>query len=78
MRGFSAIVEEALDRYFDRGNQPDLAQAVAEAEGAWSEADVAEWEQAREEAWASWPGPSSTQTSTAIRDRSMRCSRYRY
>ena len=60
MRGFSAIVEEALQRYFEHGLEPDLAPDLIEAEGAWSEADVAEWERAREEAWASWPGPSST------------------
>lgn len=63
MRGFSAIVEEALERYLERGREPDLAPDLVEAEGAWSDADVAEWEQARKEAWASWPGPSSTQTS---------------
>jgi Ribbon-helix-helix protein, copG family len=63
MRGFSAIVEEALERYLDQDPRSDLAPDLIEAEGAWSESDVAEWEQARKEAWASWPGPSSTQTS---------------
>jgi predicted DNA-binding protein len=55
MRGFSAIVEEALERLLDQGGDGDLASALAEAEGAWSEGEVKEWEQAREEAWATWP-----------------------
>jgi hypothetical protein len=54
MRGFSAIVEEALERLLEQGAGDDLAAAVAEAEGAWSESDVAEWERTRKEAWASW------------------------
>jgi hypothetical protein len=64
MRGFSAIVEEALERLFEQGGGDDLASSLAEAEGAWSAGDVEEWERAREEAWASWPaGRSSTPTS---------------
>ena len=64
MRGFSAIVEEALERLLEQGGEGDLAPALAEAEGAWSESDVKEWEQAREEAWATWPADrSSTPTS---------------
>lgn len=55
MRGFSAIVEEALERLLASGSEDDLASALAEAEGAWSEGDVKEWERAREEAWATWP-----------------------
>lgn len=55
MRGFSAIVEEALERFLEKGADGELATALLEAEGAWSESDVEEWEQAREEAWASWP-----------------------
>jgi Arc/MetJ family transcription regulator len=55
MRGFSAIVEEALERLLEPGGEDDLAAALAEAEGAWDESDVKEWEQARGEAWASWP-----------------------
>jgi hypothetical protein len=62
MRGFSAIVEEALDRYLQRGDE-DLMSSLAEAEGAWSDRDVADWERTREEAWASWPNRSSTRTS---------------
>lgn len=54
MRGFSAIVEEALERYFESSGKGDLASTLAEAEGAWSESDVKEWERARREAWASW------------------------
>jgi predicted transcriptional regulator len=64
MRGFSSIVEEALERFFERGGEGDLEAALAEAEGAWSASDVSEWEKAREEAWASWrAGPFSTPTS---------------
>lgn len=63
-RGFSAIVEEALLRLFRQGGENDLSAALAEAEGAWSEDDVREWERAREEAWAGWPADrSSTPTS---------------
>ncbi len=61
MRGFSAIVEEALERFLEPGGD---GGSLADAEGAWSEGDVREWERAREEAWASWPTErSSTPTS---------------
>ncbi len=64
MRGFSAIVEEALERLFEHGQGDDLAAELVQAEGAWSKADVADWDRAREEAWASWPADrSSTPTS---------------
>ena len=55
IRGFSAIVEEALARLLEPG-EDDLAASLVEAEGAWSERDVTEWERTREEAWATWPG----------------------
>ena len=64
IRGFSPIVEEALERLLDQGGEDDLASALAEAEGAWSKGDVEEWERARKEAWATWPADrSSTPTS---------------
>lgn len=64
MRGFSAIVEEALERHLGLAGEDDLDTALAAAEGAWSESDVEEWERARAEAWATWPADrSSTQTS---------------
>lgn len=64
MRGFSLIVEEALERHFDQGGGNDIAPALLEAEGAWSESEVEEWERERKEAWATWPaGRSSTPTS---------------
>lgn len=64
MRGFSAIVEEALERHLDQDGGSDLTAALAEAEGAWSESDVEEWERERTEAWATWPADrSSTPTS---------------
>jgi hypothetical protein len=62
MRGFSAIVEEALERFLERGDD-ELASSLLKAEGSWSERDVEEWERVREEAWASWPDRSSTRTS---------------
>jgi hypothetical protein len=64
MRGFSAIVEEALERLFDHAHDDDAIAELVEAEGAWSKADVEDWDRAREEAWATWPTErSSTQTS---------------
>lgn len=64
LRGFSPIVEEALERFLGESGQGDLASALADADGAWSESDVKEWEQAREEAWATWPADRySTPTS---------------
>jgi predicted transcriptional regulator len=64
MRGFSPLVEEALENLLDRSSDGGIDPALAAAEGAWSEADVKEWESAREEAWATWPSSrSSTPTS---------------
>lgn len=64
MRGFSAIVEEALKRLFARGGGDETVAAIIEAEGAWTTADVEEWEQVSREAWATWPSdPYSTPTS---------------
>ncbi len=60
MRGFSPIVEEALSEYFqselERGR---IADAIAAAEGAWSEMNVAQWERDVEQAWATWRLPQS-------------------
>lgn len=64
MRGFSTIVEEALQRFLAQGDEDGLAPALAEAEGAWTDDDVEEWERARQEAWTTWPADqSSTPTS---------------
>jgi hypothetical protein len=64
MRGFSPIVEEAVERLLDQGGAGNLSPALADAEGAWGEEDVREWEGARKEAWATWPDDqSSTPTS---------------
>jgi predicted DNA-binding protein len=64
LRGFSTIVEEALERHLDQDGGNDLTAALAEAEGAWSESDVEEWERERTEAWATWSADrSSTPTS---------------
>lgn len=60
LRGFSPIVEEALSEYFQSELQRKrLTSAITAAEGAWSEEDVAEWERARDEAWATWKLPQS-------------------
>jgi hypothetical protein len=55
LRGFSPIVEEALSEYFDSERQRrELVAAIEDAEGAWTEDDVADFERAREQAWSSW------------------------
>ena len=55
LRGFSPIVEEALNEYFGSEHQRrELAEAIRAAEGTWSEEDVADFERAREQAWSSW------------------------
>jgi len=60
IRGLSPIVEEALSEYFEgERRRGGLSRAIAAAEGAWSEEDVAEWEREREQAWASWSLPRS-------------------
>lgn len=65
LRGFSSIVVEALSAYLDvEGRRQELVDALEGARGSWSDDDVAEWEQARQEAWAAWrPDLSSTRTS---------------
>ncbi len=66
MRGFSAIVEEALERELSEGGENDLLTSLEAAEGAWSASEAQEWERAREEAWSTWQPPadrSSTPTS---------------
>ncbi|MDQ3677286.1 MAG: hypothetical protein M3401_10865 [Actinomycetota bacterium] len=56
MRGLSPIVEEALRKHLDGlDGQPDLAAGIRAAAGSWSAEDIAEWERARNDAWASWP-----------------------
>jgi predicted CopG family antitoxin len=55
LRGFSPIVEEALSEYFSsEPRRRELVAAIEDAAGAWSDEDVAEFEQTREEAWSSW------------------------
>jgi hypothetical protein len=64
LRGFSAIVEEALQNLLEPGTDDEPAAGLAEAEGAWSAGDIEDWELARKEAWATWSAdPSSTPTS---------------
>lgn len=54
LRGFSPIVEEAVRALLDNDREGRAPSALAGAEGAWSEADVEDWERAREEAWSTW------------------------
>jgi Arc/MetJ-type ribon-helix-helix transcriptional regulator len=55
LRGFSELVEEAVDAYLAREDERrDLVRAIEDARGSWSETDVQDWERARDEAWASW------------------------
>jgi hypothetical protein len=55
LRGFSPIVEEALNEYFQsKLRRKPLADAITAAKGAWSQEDAAEWEREREQAWATW------------------------
>lgn len=53
-----------VERLFKHCQGDDLAIDLVEAEGAWSESDSADWDRAREEAWATWRSSrSSTPTS---------------
>jgi hypothetical protein len=65
MRGFSPIVEEAVERLLDAdAGAEDLPDALDAAEGAWTEADIEDWERRRGEAWSTWHADrSSTPTS---------------
>jgi Arc/MetJ family transcription regulator len=64
LRGFSAIVEEALVRALEAGGEDELRRAAQSAEGAWSAEAVREWEAERQAAWAGWTSErSSTPTS---------------
>ena len=60
LRGFSELVEEAVDAYLAREDERrDLVRAIEDAQGSWSERDVQDWERARDDAWASWPSDRS-------------------
>jgi hypothetical protein len=60
IRGFSPIVEEALNEYFQsKLRRKPLAVAITAAKGAWSKEDVAQWEREREQAWATWQSSQS-------------------
>lgn len=65
MRGFSPIVEEAVESYLAAEDQRrDLIRAIDAAEGSWGDEDVADLERVRGEAWAGWaPDRSLTPTS---------------
>lgn len=54
-RGFSPIVEEALVSYFAESPERErIRDAIAAADGAWSQEDVGELERRRSEAWPTW------------------------
>lgn len=60
LRGFSELVEEAVESYLAREDERrDLVRAIEVAQGTWSDADMQEWERARDEAWSSWPSDRS-------------------
>jgi predicted DNA-binding protein len=58
-RDFSLIVEEALERFLETGDEADLASELVAAEGASSARDRDEWERARRDAWETWPAVPS-------------------
>jgi hypothetical protein len=60
LRGSSELVEEAVDSYLAREHERrDLVPAIESAWGSWNEADVRDWERARDDAWARWPSDRS-------------------
>jgi metal-responsive CopG/Arc/MetJ family transcriptional regulator len=60
MRGFSPIVEEALNDYLAAESQRrELVAAIEAAEGAWTDQDAADLETAIEQAWSQWPAVQS-------------------
>ncbi len=65
LRGLSPLVEEALAEYLAAERERrDVLAAIEAAEGAWTEEDVTELEDARRRAWTEWRlDPSSTATS---------------
>ncbi len=65
LRGLSPLVEDALAEYLAaEPERRDVLAAIEAAEGAWSEDDVTELEEARRRAWSECRlDPSSTATS---------------
>jgi len=65
LRGLSPLVEEALAEYLAaEPERRDVLAAIEAADGAWTEDDVTELEEARRRAWREWRlDPSSTATS---------------
>ncbi len=65
LRGLSPLVEDALAEYLaSEQERRDVLAAIEAAEGAWTEDDVTELEEARRRAWREWRlDPSSTATS---------------
>lgn len=55
VRGFSPIVEEAVNRYLEaEDDEGESLRAFEAAKGAWSDVDVEDFEEARTQAWSSW------------------------
>ncbi len=65
LRGLSPLVEEALAEYLAAERERrDVLAAIEAAEGAWTEEDVSELEEARRRTWSEWRlDPSSTRPS---------------
>ena len=60
LRGFSALVQEAIDRYLaeERGDRLD---AVLALRGSLSDREADELDRRIADAWASWPGHDARQ-----------------
>jgi hypothetical protein len=60
LRGFSELIEEAVDSYLAREHERrDLVRAIESAQGSWSEADLRDWERAQDDARARGPSDRS-------------------
>jgi hypothetical protein len=57
LRGFSRIVQEAIDRYLAQERASDV-EAILRLRGVLSDSDADELERRIGEAWASWPTAS--------------------
>lgn len=63
LRGFSPIVEEALTEYLaSESSTAERVAALKAAEGAWSDKDVAQWEEDVRQAWATWHSDADDQS----------------
>ncbi len=56
-RGFSVLVQEAIDRYLEEESDDDL-EAVLALEGSLTDEEADELERRIAESWSTWPAPS--------------------